>query len=126
MINHLSGVLLSHPRGAVQRGDRRKRRKGRKPPGPLKGNTFSPGPPPGGNRREPAETFRCARWSTRRPRQIRLAPLAIGSDGVHLPASASTRKFQTSRLKASGSSIFTVWPLLANTARPALGITRLR
>src|SRR3979411_3029167 len=92
---HLSAVLLSHPKGALQRGDRRhrrKRRKGRKPPGPLKGNAFSPGPPPGGNRREPAETFRCARWSTRGTRrscQIRLAPLAIGSGGGPFPGPAN-------------------------------------
>ena len=36
----------------------------------------------------------------------------------------ATMKFQTSRLKASGSSMFTVWPVLANIARPALGRTR--
>ena len=86
---------------------------------------FFPRAPPGGNRRKLAETLP-ARTLVGRARQIRLASLAIGWAGVHLPASASTRKFQSSRLKASGSSIFTVWPLLANTARPALGITRLR
>ena len=58
--------------------------------------------------------------------QISGAFLSTGSAGVHLPASASIRKFQSSRLKASGSSMFTVWPVLANMARPALGSTRLR
>ena len=58
--------------------------------------------------------------------QTGLAPIAAGWPGVHLPASARAMKFQTSRLKASGSSMFTVWPVLANIASPALGSTRLR
>lgn len=113
------------------------RRPGRRQPAPaeiperaqtrrlVERKRFFPRAPPGGNRRKLAETLP-ARTLVGRARQIRLASLAIGWAGVHLPASASTRKFQISRLKASGSSIFTVWPLLANTARPALGITRLR
>ena len=54
------------------------------------------------------------------------SPVARGSRAVQRPASTAAMKSSTARLNASGSSRFSVWPVLGSISRPLAGRVRLR